>query len=586
METHVMLAGVIESARRKICSRAAIAYLVLAGIGYSVASDLAIARKVSEYEWSIIGLRLTLLLPPLILVLRPARGDRRPTFHLSSPRLTAAIILIFIIGTATASFRLREGFVIGDENSYRFQAQIFASGRFVADAPSGILTSTGIVTWPLKYKHEILSRSIWCSKYPIGWPLVLALAEKCNSQWIVAPALGGLLLILTGLIATEALGKQAVLPSVWMTALSPYYFANCSGCMAHALCGLLIAAECWLYLRWNRTRRARDFAGMCVLMVFGFHVRPFTAAITSLVLVTSALLSCPSQIHLLRTIVRMSIITLVVAATSFLVYNWGYTGSPWVSPYAMSRGLQFPLEISANPSFMFPNLKNLWWPAAKSTLVYTFPFAFPLATIGFFSRFDFASSRVLASLFPALMIGHLVQTEASNSPCGERYWFEGYFGVTVLASQGMLWLFSRWRSSNASVIVAMLVLTGVQLTVTAVGFHELDERSAPAREVTRVAEKYRNRRYVVFLNDGPGFSSVRLNLNTPDWKSAPAFFLRDPGPPARPIWASHFGRRSWAVVSYDHNSRTARSVNFHADATVGYSGRSATAENERKSQSR
>jgi hypothetical protein len=195
-----------------------------------------------------------------------------------------------------------------------------------------------------------------------------------------------------------------------------------------------------------------------------------------------------------------------------------------------------------------------------------------MAVFGYWSDRLGTMSRPLAVFFPAMMIGHLDQTESSSSTIGERYWFEAYFAVTLLAARGLSTLISSWRTAKPQLATAMTVLTCVQIGICMSATHLLDSRSLPRCEVRKVAEEYRERECIVFLEDSPPvFFGEHLNLNEAEWKRYPAFYLVDPGPGERAAWAKLFGRSMWVVIKYDEESKKAFAREFYNFPSPGRS---------------
>jgi len=59
------------------------------------------------------------------------------------------------------------------------------------------------------------------------------------------------------------------------------------------------------------------------------------------------------------------------------------------------------------------------------------------------------------------------------------------------------------------------------------------------------------RNAVVFLKMSTRFRGYDLNLNPANWKTAPIFFIKDPGAGKRDAVACALRRSHWMVVTYD-----------------------------------
>jgi len=539
--------------------------LVLVGAG-ALGGGIAVLsclRRPVHFEWFAIAAQFLLLLPALVFALRPpVLGERAWPRSGGVPRwLTAACLAGFLTAALVAGSRVSPGVLIPDESAYGFQARILASGSLVAQPPPGATDVPTGAPVPLRFVHHLVSTRGWYAKYPIGWPLVLAAAEPYGLGWVVAPLVALVLLLLVRAIAREAFGGTGF-AAMWLAMLSPLFLAGAVGRMPHALAGALTAAACLFCLRGVRTRRLSDFALMFAPLVLLFHVRPFTGLIMSVVLGCAALIAVRRERGLAWRVAAVGVAAAVLAGVSVAAYNRELTGSVWLSPYAWYRNLPVPAEISASPASIAGGamLQKLRM-SAQSTLAWSFPLAFVLAAWGCWLRRALTATRILAVVYPALVLGHLVQPEWSAWVIGERYWFEGYFAVAILAAQGMASLDARWQPSVRLRLTVAVLLTawGAGTCVAAVNYLEFVSRHR--RIVAEAVERFRDRPCVVFLADTPPvFYGEHLNLNDGDWRSAPAVVLRDPGAQDRPLWAGLFGRDEWVVITYDPGRQRAASV--------------------------
>lgn len=528
-------------------------------------ATLACLRRPGHFEWIAIAAQFLLLLPASIFALRrPVLSEHARARPRSLPRwLPAACLAGFLAATLMAGSRVSPGVLIPDESAYGFQARILASGSLVAQPPPG---ATGVPTGapvPIRFVHHLVSTRGWYAKYPMGWPLVLAAAEPYGLGWVVAPLVVLVLLLLVRAIEREVFGGRGF-AAMWLAMLSPLFLAGAVGRMPHALAGALAAAACLSCLRGVRTRLVSDFALMFGLLVLQFHVRPFTGLIMSVVFGCAALVAVRKERRLAWRVAAVGVAAAALAGVSVAACNHALTGSVWLSPYAWYRNLPVPVEISANPASIAGGamLQKLRM-SAQSTLAWSFPLVFVLAAWGCWSRRALPAVRILGVVYPALIIGHLVQPEWSAWVIGERYWFEGYFAVAVLAAAGMANLNARWQLSARMRLTVAVVLTtwGAGTCVAAVNY--LEFVSSHRRTVAEAVGRLRDRPCVVFLADTPpAFYGEHLNLNEADWRSAPRVVLRDPGARDRPLWTRLFGRDQWVVITYDPVRRRADSVTY------------------------
>jgi hypothetical protein len=528
---------------------------LLGVVVYAALTGIAIARSWHHYELFGIFLRYAVLLPAVVYGLRtPAAAE-----PFSMPRRRGVLLVLgFLLIAAVVSWRVNDG-ILADESSYQFQARTIATGEISAPLPAGALERPAETPQPLRFNHQIFFRGGWFSKYPIGWPAVLAFPERVNAGWLVSPLLGALLLVLVGLAAREAYGPAVVFPAVAMAALSPYFLANSVGRMSHTLAATLVAAATVLCIQGLKAGKLSRFGWMFLPLVATFHVRPLTALVASLVLGVGALIGTRAQRALCARVAALGGVAAVLALSSFLLYNWRFTGHPLLSPYALYRGTNIPLEVSVTVPQLARNLSLMWRFASQGTILYSFPFLAVLVIYALWvSKPKSSVPWILLALPCALVCAHLVQFEGSGAPIGERYWFEGYFAIVVLAAEGLRCLLVAWRPDHRTVVALVIGLAATQLGMMAEASTKLDEHNLPFREIARAARTYGNCDCVVYVMDTPPqFYGAHLNLNGPDWPSARVFYALDPGPGERARWTGILHRRRWVVLRYDSRSRVA-----------------------------
>jgi hypothetical protein len=536
-------------------------FLFLASFFYLVAAALMISRGVHHFELFCLSLQFAILLPAIYLALQTGDGEAAVARN-AKPQYLWFAILAFVLVCLGFSYYVGQG-SYADEAAYKFQAEVFASLRVAADPPPGTSGIASQVPLPLAFKHLIITKSGWFSKYPIGWPLILAIGEKVNLGWAATPILGGLLLIVIVFATREVFGENAVFPAVWLAVLSPYVLAHSTGRMSHALCALLIAIAVLLYLRGIRTDRLSPFALMFVLLIVSYHVRPFTAFLVTAVLGSGLVLHYFGNRSMLGRLLALSVLAGVVAVGSVLLYNHVYTGQWLLSPYELYE----PTVFKLTPKEILRNVFYARRFSIQSTALYTFPFVFFLAAYGFWVNRSSPAVRILASIFPTIVIAYFAWTYTGSPIAGERFYYEGYFSVVILAAGGLPALLAKWKTSSHAISKAIAALTLLQIGMTLIAANEIAKRYKPYRRVQQAALEASNCHCAVFLeSDGDLyiFDSSYLNLNTPAWKSSNVFYLNDPAPKERRYWARLFGWHDWRVMHYDVPKQRVVSQSYHS----------------------
>src|SRR5205085_7493720 len=124
-----------------------------------------------------------------------------------SVRRILLIAAIFLVEALFVHFLLAQRFPLsGDDYSYLYQAKLFASGKLYAEDPiynASLPFYDCIETYCLRdYQGHRFS------KYPPGWPALLALGAKLHVPWLVDPILGALLVFLILRYTELRLGKE------------------------------------------------------------------------------------------------------------------------------------------------------------------------------------------------------------------------------------------------------------------------------------------------------------------------------------------------------------------------------------------
>jgi hypothetical protein len=531
-----------------------IALFVVAVVLSGAITGTAVIQKWPHYELIGIACQFGLILPAFLLQLRMRETNAVRGGFLTPHRGVAVIVIAYLIAAAIVGWYVGRGIALPDEAAYRHQAKILASGRLFADAPPGSVLEGGKPPLPIRFEHEIILPSKgWFGKYPIGWPIVLALPERLGLGWLACPILAAFTLILVGKIARESIGEEAEFLAVAMTALSPYFFSISVGRMAHALMSVLVAGATLAFIRGIKTGRISFFAWMFAYLVFGFHVRPFTAFITAVVLGTALLMMTFRDTRRFALVATMGFGAAIVSVVSLLLYNWLFTGHALLSPYSLSRGeTGAPREISANLAVFLRNLETMWRFSAEATWLYTFPLVAVAAGYGFWAfRRRSKFTYVLAALGLSIVVAHFVQVESSSSVLGERYWTEAYFCLTVLASGAIVVLVEKGFGTRRMWNTAAISLAAFGVLMIASALVRLWEVVEPRADYMQEAGKYANCHCVLFMTDTEDVCTSWMDLNAGNWKRADVFYARDPGKDLRPEWASKLGHEKYTVMRPD-----------------------------------
>src|SRR5262245_52249369 len=182
-----------------------------------------------------IGLQLLVLLPLLLADLKRARAS--PAFEKRAEIpfwVIAGCVLAFVVGGLAVNHVVTAGRMGGgDESAYRFQASIFASGHVATVAPP----------MSVEYTHHIINAGRWFTKYPPGWPAVLAIASAIGLATAINTLLGAITLWIVFCIARRIYSDREARLAIFLMVFSPFFFGNCLGHWSHPLCGCLLAGS-------------------------------------------------------------------------------------------------------------------------------------------------------------------------------------------------------------------------------------------------------------------------------------------------------------------------------------------------------
>ena len=501
----------------------------------------------------VIGLYAAVL-PALVWFWRSSRTGAPETFRVPDCRLL--VIAIFGVAAAAVGFSYDHGHTISDESAYQFQARIFASGRMKAEPMPGAVVNPAKTPPEIYFEQQVDSSRGWFSKYPPGWPFVLAAGYLLRCPWLVNPILGVLLLLLVNKLA-RPWGVPTQTLSVLVAGTSGYTLLQSVGFMSHGLAAVIGAAAFASLFHAARTERlGAVFLGFAFVVV-GTEIRPFTGALVALVCTGYILYAFWSRQRLLWPSIGIIACAGLLSVALFCVINFLYTGSPLVSPYALSRGLTQVDNMTLDPLRIVANLGSFWRASWTDTLWSTFPFV--LVAAAYAGRYECQFRRELICLalpLPLLVIAHLTQNEPSASLDGERYYYEGYALLCVVAVRGFLLLGSRWQIRAREAALGLLVLFGIQATFFVVVIRDIELRLEPWRLVYRSAAEPPTPSLIFLSSTGPDFAPKHANWNEAEWRTARVVFLNDPGAARRDEVACRFNRPAYRVVSYDVISRS------------------------------
>jgi 4-amino-4-deoxy-L-arabinose transferase-like glycosyltransferase len=339
------------------------------------------------------------------------------------------VLVLFSALLMPLAFYLGLGRYQGDESAYLFEARCLANGHLSVVQPRAVPHKT------LGFAHHLLINGRWSGKYPPGWPLLLSLATARKSEWLLNPALGLGLLLLTYWIGRRTFGQAEALSATTMLATSAFMLLNCLGFMSHVLCAVLLAFAVFCFTQSVRRSAGLNSSvywavGMLMSLSLAELVRPFTALCVGAALI-AALFFGPEWKAIRRFIGWMLAFSLLTALVMGFE-NYLLTGNPFQTAYSAYNNGQLK-EFSLNPADLLAALTRSTPVRLVDTASVSFPFILPLALYALWRRRRDRIVWGISFAFLSLVLGYLVQSDDSDSPIGERYYFEGYFALALVA---------------------------------------------------------------------------------------------------------------------------------------------------------
>lgn len=262
---------------------------------------------------------------------------------MKTPRLVIALALVAGVVSTLISWKVLElNPHIPDEVAYVFQSRIFATGHLWLQPPA----------FPEAFRldHILITQNRWCSIYPPGWPMLLAIGSLFHAPWLINPLLLTLSIVGVWHLGRLLFDSRTASIAVFLYACSPFVLLQSAGFMAHpsALCA---SVWCMVAMFSDRPRAAGILGGLC------FLIRPFTA-ITFL-----------WPVFIWRRKSWRGYLPGWIGAILFLAaYNWLLFGNPMHGGYPSDPGWKssysYMEAFLTNAPWYFQNLnKCLWgWP--------------------------------------------------------------------------------------------------------------------------------------------------------------------------------------------------------------------------------
>jgi hypothetical protein len=354
---------------------------------------------------------------------------------------------------------------IEDEMAYVWQAQALTRGRVMLPSPPD--PKSIMVPFVVDYHGQRFG------KYPLGWPLMLALGLLLHARAWVNPVFAGLAVWLTYRLGQKLFDDRIALLAACLTLTSPFFLINSGSLLSHpwSLFLSLAFALAWLdsfqrkdtkddLVFTEKLSAPRAFVMMPLPAWLTVSVAGLSLGVLTFTRPLTALgVGLPFLIHGIALLVRgdqstrLRVLTigLLAALIAALVPVWqlAVTGDPLLNPYTLwwkydkvGFGEGFGRQAGGHSlHWAWVNLKVSfeagWSDFFGWTGISWLFLPFGLLALGRNGR-----AWLIASVFPSIVLLYMAYWIGSNL-YGPRYYYEGFQSLTLLSAAGLFWLAER-----------------------------------------------------------------------------------------------------------------------------------------------
>jgi hypothetical protein len=372
-----------------------------------------------------------------------------------SDKIALLISLISVLAAYFVTQRYFEAMPhLEDEIAYVWQAEAIAGGKLTLPTPPS--QHSFLVPFVVDYEGQRFG------KYPLGWPVLLAIGVRLGIRSLVNPLLAGLGVWLTYRLGKKLLGETVGILAAVLTLTSPFFLMNSGSLLSHPF-GLVLSAAfalAWVDGFWEKAGPRRWVPTLTAGLTLGVLAltRPFTAAA----------IVFPFLFHGLYLLVRgdwevrkhVVIVGLLALAVGGLIFLWQFavTGDALLNPYT----LWWPYDkIGFGPGIGRAELGHNLRLARINTRFnlqvgnsdlfgwgrYSWIFL-PFGLIAGLLRRNWRAILIAAAL-PSLVLFHLAYWVGAWL-FGPRYYYEALFSLTIVSGAGIAWL-AGWPLSERQV---------------------------------------------------------------------------------------------------------------------------------------
>lgn len=453
--------------------------------------------------------------------------------------LSLLVLLCVIFSLVIAWVVFQDSIVSSDEWSYLMQAHIFSQGRLAVPSPMHREFFDHV---------HIVNNGRYYSKYPPGWPSLLAIGVWLGVPRLVNPLLGAGTLVLLYAIGKKLYTPQMALLAALFALVSPYFLFNTASYFSHTASLFFVALLVFFLMQGWEERRSLYFFLAGLSGSASFLVRPFDQCA---VLVPIGIFLGVSLMrkHLGPHHVAWFGLGHLIGFLLFLFYNTLQNGHPLMTGYHVADQWMhrwFGLELwmlQYSVSYLY---KLLLW---------SFPGLPILALVTLFAS---AVERVkqwerwLASLFFALIVAYALIAFPEGPGYGPRYYYSGFLAIPLLGAKGCVVLFETAKKRFFSFLLlgAVLLHVGVVLPYhSTLAYQDIYAQNDFERQVKQINPG----QALVFLAPDPE-SGQAPTRNTIDFRGNIIYAI-DMGEQNALLMEAYPGRRYFLYQADEKNGR-------------------------------
>lgn len=363
-------------------------------------------------------------------------------------RVSLLICLSAFVAAVFISINVYEAMPhIEDEIAFVWQAQVIERGKLSVPTPQPNPDSF-MVSFVVDYQGQRFG------KYPIGWPVLLAIAQKLNVRHLLNPFLTALAVWWIYLLVKRLQDEKTALLAAFLTTASPFVMLNAGTLLSHPWSLLLSVVFCtaWLDAFNPKNPRLPARAGSLSVLTAGLALgalaltRPWTAVGVFLPFAVHSLVILITGSRVAR--FRLATIGLIAVGLSALLFMWQFamTGDPWLNPYTLwwpYDRVGFGPGYGLNPgghSLRYAVDNTLFSLYALNTDLFGWPvISWLFMPFGLLALWKNRRAWLAIATLPALVIAYACYW-APSSTYGPRYYYEGIFSAVLLTAAGIRWL--------------------------------------------------------------------------------------------------------------------------------------------------